>query len=146
VLPQFDRLEPNPRRKNMKKFIRMGAALAVAFLAPAVVPAESEAGYQKPKQCSPDGWSGVFKVRAPKGTTCATAHNVLDKWMNNDGLEGLTRLRVGRDGVLWKCYGYREYGWLNPWHISCTSSQGVWVNNRYGGYMRYRSTWFVYRD
>ena len=77
-------------------------------------------------------------------TGCSTAYQVLDRWMGNSGLEGTVRLRVGRDGVLWKCYGSRAYGKLNPYYINCSSSQGRW-NSRYD-YFEHRSTWWEYRD
>ena len=127
----------------MKKLIAAGVAAGL-LLVPAG--AQAHADGSPSKRCTDDGWGGVSQVRAATGTTCATAHNVLAKWMRNDGLEGWVRLRVGRDGVLWKCFGSRAYGKLNPWYINCSSSQGTWVNNRYGGYFRYRSTWFQYRN
>ena len=127
----------------MKKLIAAGIAAGL-LLAPAAAHAEGQGTYNSANRCTGDGWHGVSKVRAARGTTCATAHNVLGKWMRNDGLEGTVRLRVGRDGALWKCYGSRAYGKLNPWYISCSSSQGQWVS-RYGGYFRYRQLFFQYR-
>jgi hypothetical protein len=130
-----------------KRTIATAIALCsgVCALGSVVTDAQAASG-PRPERCTNDGYGRVSKMFVAKGTTCGTAYKVLDRWMANDGLEGTVRLRVGRDGVLWKCYGYRAYGKLNPWYVSCTSSQGRWVNNRYGGFMNYRSTWFEYRN
>jgi hypothetical protein len=137
----------NGWKEDMKKWIGIGLVVTAAALA-AVSPAQACACGPKPKKCSDGQWQGVSKLSAPKGTSCATARNVLDKWMSNDGLEGTVRLRVGRDGVLWKCYGSRAYGKLNPWYINCSLSQRTWHHNRKYSYSWYsdRSMWFEYRD
>jgi hypothetical protein len=129
----------------MKKWIAAGVVVAAAALV-VVSPAQACACGPKPKRCTTDGWHGVSKVSAPKGTTCASAHNVLAKWMRNDGLEGTVRLRVGRDGVLWRCYGSRAYGKLNPWYINCWSSQKQWHYSHGQSWYSTKSMWFEYRD
>ena len=131
----------------MRRTIGIGLVVAAAALA-AVTPAQACACGPKPKRCTADGWSGVSKVSVPKGTTCATAHNVLAKWMNSDGLEGTHYVRVGRDGVLWRCYGSRAYGKLNPWYLNCSSSQKQWHYNSKHDFSWYssKSMWFEYRD
>ncbi len=131
----------------MKRLIGIGLVTAAAALAVAVPAQACGCGEgPKPKKCSDGGYGSVSKLSAPKGTTCATARNVLDRWMGNDGLEGLTRLRVGRDGILWKCWGSRAYGKLNPYYVNCNSSQKQWHYNRHGSWYSTKSTWFTYRN
>lgn len=124
----------------MKKAI--AGVLLVGALAGAAT-ADAQTDVLKQKKCTADGWHGESKARAPKGTTCATAHNVLAKWMRDDGLEGTTRLRVGSDGVLWKCYGIRASGRLNPYYVSCHSSQRNYhYSERYGS--SFTTKWFEF--
>ena len=128
----------------MKKWIVMGVAVT-ALLVPAASAQASDGAYSQATRCTPDGWRGVFKVRAAHNTTCGTAHKVLNKWMNKYGLEGPVRVRVGRDGVLWTCHGYRPSGRLNPWWIQCWSSQKQWHYNRQGSWYSVKGMWFTYR-
>ena len=124
--------------------IVIGLATAAIVFAPA---AKAEAySDHSDNRCKSDGYGYVYKQYASHGTSCATAYKVLDKWMYNGYLEDPSNHRVGRDGVLWKCNSYREYGKLNPYHVYCWSSQKQWHYSKHGGYYTTKSTWFTYRD
>jgi hypothetical protein len=128
----------------MKKLI-VGALVAGAVLA---APNVASATMSPSNWCRHDGYRSVTGLRAGTHTprlSCTGAYRVLDRWMNNDGLEGTVRIRVGRQGWLWKCEGYREPNQLRRWNVACYSAKRVWIN-RYGGYSLPRSMWFTYWD
>jgi hypothetical protein len=133
----------------MKKAILIGMALAglAVSVGAQADSAEANAGeYAAGKRCQEDGYSYVYKMGASKGLSCAGAYRVMEKWLYNGWLEDTSRHRVGRDGVLWKCNSWREYGKLNPYHVYCWSSQKTWHYSKYGSWYSTNSTWFTYRD
>ena len=135
----------------MKKMIGV-AVLGAALLVPAVAQAHDGEGGQlhTAEEVLWDDWNRASKLRAPKGTACGTARAALYRWMDSDTyrcpITGNCNIRIGRDGVLWKCSGNRAYGKLNPVYVNCWSSQKQWHYNKYGSWYTTKSMWFEYRD
>jgi hypothetical protein len=105
----------------MKKTLMMG--VIAALLATAAAPAQADDDIQDrfDRSCS-EGYTAVRDLNSHK-VKCSGARKVLRKWMGRPidecPLDGKCRLRIGRVGVLWSCYGSRSYGQLNPYHVQC---------------------------
>ena len=119
----------------MKKFIIIAAAaLAVGVAVPATASADGYVRYCFENDTSvKDLETGKNSRYAMK---CASARKVMRAWMNRDisyacPLDGLCRVRVGWEGRLWKCFGYRDYGQLRRYSVSCSHWSGRWVSFKY---------------